>query len=391
MEQLFYRYNPWWDDKNYDSNLIRREKILVSLKNYIKTKDIVILTGLRRIGKTSVMKLLIQDLIQSGVNPQRIFYISFDDYLLGKETILSVLDEYRKIHKIKFDEKLYCFFDEIAYQKDYEQQLKNIYDNQNVKVFASTSQSSLFRTQKAFITGRTKTFEILPLDFDEYLIFKNTKLSKKDNHLIDKLFEEYLQIGGIPEYVLREDLEYLKELVDDIIMKDIASRYKIRETQVLKDFFLLLMERVGKIFSINKLANALNISPDTVRRYLEYFNETFLIYLVPRYGKTNERILSAKKIYAADIGIKSLFTGFRDIGSIFENYVYLKIKDRNPSYVYKDETEIDFLTEDKILIEVKYNSEMNDKQKKLFNSFPAKKRFLIKNYNNLIQLELNKL
>lgn len=391
MEQLFYRYNPWWDDKNYDSNLIRREKILVSLKNYIKTKDIVILTGLRRIGKTSVMKLLIQDLIQSGVNPQRIFYISFDDYLLGKETILSVLDEYRKIHKIKFDEKLYCFFDEIAYQKDYEQQLKNIYDNQNVKVFASTSQSSLFRTQKAFITGRTKTFEILPLDFDEYLIFKNTKLSKKDNHLIDKLFEEYLQIGGIPEYVLREDLEYLKELVDDIIMKDIASRYKIRETQVLKDFFLLLMERVGKIFSINKLANALNISPDTVRRYLEYFSETFLIYLVPRYGKTNERILSAKKIYAADIGIKSLFTGFRDIGSIFENYVYLKIKDRNPSYVYKDETEIDFLTEDKILIEVKYNSEMNDKQKKLFNSFPAKKRFLIKNYNNLIQLELNKL
>lgn len=237
MEQLFYRYNPWWDDKNYDPNLIRREKILVSLKNYIKTKDIIILTGLRRIGKTSVMKLLIQDLIQSGVNPQRIFYISFDDYLLGKETILSVLDEYRKIHKIKFDEKLYCFFDEIAYQKDYEQQLKNIYDNQNVKVFASTSQSSLFRTQKAFITGRTKTFEILPLDFDEYLIFKNTKLSKKDNHLIDKLFEEYLQIGGIPEYVLREDLEYLKELVDDIIMKDIASRYKIRETQVLKDFF----------------------------------------------------------------------------------------------------------------------------------------------------------
>lgn len=391
MEQLFYRYNPWWDDKNYDPNLIRREKILVSLKNYIKTKDIIILTGLRRIGKTSVMKLLIQDLIQSGVNPQRIFYISFDDYLLGKETILSVLDEYRKIHKIKFDEKLYCFFDEIAYQKDYEQQLKNIYDNQNVKVFASTSQSSLFRTQKAFITGRTKTFEILPLDFDEYLIFKNTKLSKKDNHLIDKLFEEYLQIGGIPEYVLREDLEYLKELVDDIIMKDIASRYKIRETQVLKDFFLLLMERVGKIFSINKLANVLSISPDTVRRYLEYFSETFLIYLVPRYGKTNERILSAKKIYAADIGIKSLFTGFRDIGSIFENYVYLKIKNRNPSYVYKDEAEIDFLTEDKILIEVKYNSEMNDKQKKLFNSFPAKKRFLIKNYNDLIQLELNKI
>lgn len=336
------------------------------------------------------MKLLIQDLIQSGVNPQRIFYISFDDYLLGKETILSVLDEYRKIHKIKFDEKLYCFFDEIAYQKDYEQQLKNIYDNQNVKVFASTSQSSLFRTQKAFITGRTKTFEILPLDFDEYLIFKNTKLSKKDNHLIDKLFEEYLQIGGIPEYVLREDLEYLKELVDDIIMKDIASRYKIRETQVLKDFFLLLMERVGKIFSINKLANVLSISPDTVRRYLEYFSETFLIYLVPRYGKTNERILSAKKIYAADIGIKSLFTGFRDIGSIFENYVYLKIKNRNPSYVYKDEAEIDFLTEDKILIEVKYNSEMNDKQKKLFNSF-GEKRFLIKNYNDLIQLELNKL
>ena len=195
-------------------------------------------------------------------------------------------------------------------QEDFEQQLKNLYDGQNVKVFASSSQSSVLKSKKSLITGRARIIEILPLDFDEYLQFKEISISKRNSHLYEKHFEEFLYTGGIPEYVIRGDIEYLKEVVDDIILKDIAAQHNIKDSFLLKDFFLLLMERCGKVFSINKIANILKISPDTVRRYLEYFQSTYLVQLLPRCGKTNERLLSAKKIYAADLGIRNIFTGF---------------------------------------------------------------------------------
>jgi len=127
----------------------------------------------------------------------------------------------------------------------------------------------------------------------------------------------------------------------------------------------------------------MDISPDSAKRYLQMFVDSYLIFLVARFGKTNERILSAKKIYAADLGVRVHFTGFCDKGSLFENYVYLKIKKLNPSYVYQEGNEIDFLTEKKTLIEVKYNSEMPLPQAGLFNSINAKEKILIKNQKNL--------
>jgi len=384
MEEIYYRYNPWWEEEYNISGIYPRQYIMDQLNLQLKTKDIVFLTGLRRIGKTTLMKLMINNLLKKeNISPKKIFYISVDDYLLSKKSIIEIVDDYRKIHKLRFTEKVFLFIDEIAYKEAFEQQLKNLYDNQNVKIFASSSQSSILKSKKSFITGRTKIIEIQPLDFEEYLLFKNIKIDKRDAHLYDRYFEDFLSTGGMPEFVLRGDIEYLKELVDDIILKDIAAQYNIKDSYLLKEFFLLLMERCGKVFSINKLANILKISPDTVKRFLEYFQSTFLIYLLPRYGTTNERILSAKKIYASDLGIRNIFTGFRDKGSLFENYIFLKIIHKNPSYVYKDKIEIDFITEDKILIEAKYGSELKGKQLELFNSFKAKKKYLVSDFFSL--------
>jgi predicted AAA+ superfamily ATPase len=117
------------------------------------------------------------------------------------------------------------------------------------------------------------------------------------------------------------------------------------------------------------------------------FTDTYLVHLAPRHGKTNERMLAPKKIYAADCGIRTLFTGFRDKGGLFENYVYLKIKHRRPSYVYKNGIEIDFITEDKVLIEVKYGLEMTEKQRALFASFPADKKMIVDSLSALRDLD----
>lgn len=384
MEEILYRYNPWWEGKYTLPGVVERPDALSLLARSLSSAPVVFLTGLRRIGKTTILKLFIRRLVdKENISPTRIFYISLDDYLLSKKTILEMVEEFRKIHRISFREKIYLFLDEITYKDNFEIQLKNLYDSQNVKIFASSSSASILKSKKAYLTGRNIIIELLPLDFREYLRFKQITISKSDRHLLDKYFEDYLSTGGIPEYVLRGEIGYLKELVDDIIYKDIAAFHGIKNPDILKDFFILLMERAGKVASINKLAHILDIAPDTAKRYLAMFAETYLIYPVSRWGKTNERILAPKKIYAADLGIRTLFTGLRDKGSLFENYVYLMIKHLNPSYIYADTTEIDFFTADKTLIEAKYHSEMTPKQEVLFNEFKSRQKVILKNIQDV--------
>ena len=387
MEELFYRYNPWWEEKVDLKNIVERVIPLNYLEKSLDRKEIVFISGLRRVGKSTLMKLLIKKMIEvHSIQPAHIFYISLDDYRLSRKTILEIVEEYRKINSLSFKQKVFLFFDEVTYQKDYEIQLKNLFDSQNVKIFTSSSSASILKSKNPFLTGRNLLFEVMPLNFREYLQFKNISVLKSDSHLLDRHFEDYLETGGIPEFVLHNNIEYLKELVDDIIRKDIASFYNVKNTQILEDFFLLLMERAGKQISINKTANILKISPDTAKRYFEMFVDSYLIYVLPRHGKTNVKILSPKKIYAPDLGIRTLFTGFRDKGSLFENYVYLSIRSTEPAYLLNDKIEIDFMTKKKNLIEVKYKSELTEKQKMLFDSTPANVKYIIRNYSDLENL-----
>ena len=323
MQDLLYQYNPWWEESCLNEGIKLREKYLRELRNYLKLKQIVVLTGLRRVGKTTLMKLIIQELITQGIQSKYILYISLDDYLLHKNSILEVVNEYRKIHKIKIEEKIYLFFDEVTYKDDFHIQLKNIYDSQNTKIFTASSSASMLRDKKASLTGRAITIEIKPLDLNEYLFFKGITLKKRDKQLYKSYFIEYCKDGGLPENVLNPNREYLMNLVDDIIQKDITAFHSLKNHQILRDYFTLLMERSGKQISINKIGKILNISPDTSKRYLGYFESTYLIHLLPRWGKTNQKLLSPKKIYASDLGIKHLFMGERDFGSYFENYIYL--------------------------------------------------------------------
>jgi len=386
--QLFYRYNPWWESEFENGNYIDRPHLLSKLLLLLDSPAVVFITGLRRVGKTTLMKMLIDEVIRRGrLNARNIFYISLDDYLLSHQSIPEIVEQYRKIFRLKAEEKILLFFDEAAYKSDYELQLKNLYDNQNVKIFASSSSASFVAKGKPFLTGRNIVLEVKPLDFAEYCVFKRIKLTAKDAHLHEQYFQDFMRDGGLPEYVLRGESGDLQELVDDIIYKDIVATHRIRDLQLLKDFFLLLMERAGKQVSLNKLAKILNTTPDTAHRFLDMFRETFLIHTISRYGKTTERVLSPYKLFAADLGIRTHFTGFRDLGSLFENYVFLKIKELQPNYIFQNGLEIDFITQNKILIETKYNREMNEKQKKLFDSVKAKKKLIIASINDLNKLE----
>ena len=384
MEEL-YAFNPWWEE-DFSPELINREKYLSILEASLKTRDIVIITGLRRVGKTAIIKLFIKKLLNK-LHPKYILYASCDSIQLEKYSIHEIIEAYRKEHRIKRDKKIFVFLDEIGFREKWAQELKNLYDRENIKFFVSASSANMLKDNKGFLTGRTKTVKVFPLSFTEYLKFKGIDVKKSENYLKESYFEDYMKEGGIPEYILRKDPAYLNELVESIIYKDMICYHGIKNSAVVKDFFRLLMERVARRISLNKTAKILRVSIDTIRRYFLYFKESFLIYEIERCGKLSERILSPKKIYVSDVGIRNMITGFSGKGAIFENLFFFKIMEKNPCYIYEDGIEIDFLTEDRLLFEIKYNEQMTEKQKNLFNKIIAKKKMIISGINDYFLFE----
>ena len=219
FEDVYYQYNPWWEETLQYEGIIERPRYAADMERHLPDKTIVILTGLRRVGKTTIMKLFIQKLLQKGVSPTHIFYVSLDDYALEKPSIMDIVSDYRKLHKLHLDERVYLFLDEVAYKDRFHQQLKNLYDKQEVKIFASSSSSSVLKDKRAFLTGRETVIEVLPLDFNEYLAFKHLTFKKREAYLKEPHFDEYLKSGGMPEYVLNQERGYLTSLVDDILSR----------------------------------------------------------------------------------------------------------------------------------------------------------------------------
>ena len=383
LNELLFQFNPWWEGK-FTHKLIPRPGYTSKLLDSLKRKDIEMITGLRRVGKTSLMKLVIAELLKQ-CEANQIFYVSLDAYGLESYSIHDIVEEVRKIHKHSRDKLLYLFLDEVIVKPAYQKELKSFYDNDNVKIFASASQTGLLKEQRALLTGRTRVHEVLPLKFDEFLTFRNIKVKKSESYLIDQYFEEYMRIGGMPEYVLTNDIGYLQELCDNLIYKDIIASYGIKDATLIRDYFKLLMERSGKQASVTKIAKVLEISPDTSRRYFGYFQNSYIIHAVERCGKLNERIRSGKKVYAGDVGMRNMVTGFRDKGAIFENLTFLEIKHLSPCYLYKNGIEIDFRT-DSFLMEVKYNSVMTTKQRQMFEKIPAKKKIVIDSVDTFLKL-----
>lgn len=383
IEVELFKQNPWWE-KKFEEKTYFREKYLNQIFKNIKSKEILFLTGLRRVGKTTIIRQTIKKLLDKKIPSEDIFFVNLDTFNLLGYSIHEIIEEYRKIQKKSFSDFFYLFLDEIASKENFEAELKSLYDNENIKIICSSSIATLMRDKKAKLTGRLKTIEVLPLDFKEFLQFKKVKISKTDTAKAKSYFNEYLKTGGIPYFVLSQDSTYLNELVENIIYKDIIAYHKIGAEKIIKELFNLLCKRVGKPLSYNKIANTLKISVDSAKRYIGYFEKAYLFYIVGRYSTSlNERITSPKKIYAGDIGIKNSITGYKDLGASYENLVFLKIKNKEPSYYLKNSIEIDFITKDD-LIEAKYMGELEKKQKELFNSIKRKNKIIATDYKFFI-------
>lgn len=387
LEEILFLFNPWWEEE-YRAPGIERKLYLDRLFKTANTSDIIVLTGLRRVGKTTLLKQLIAKLLDSDVTePKNTVYVSLEHPAFDNVSLLNIVEHVRKIHGLKRAERLFLFFDEVQYRNDFERELKVLHDNENVKIYASGSNSLVIRDRQAYLTGRHIVIKVEPLTFEEYLSFNNLSIKKSEEYLYDKYLEDYLRYGGMPEYVLSKNQEKLLQLVKDILYKDIAIRYNLRNVKKLEELFVLLCERVGKRFTVNKLQKILGIKNETISNYLSYLEETYLIYLMPKCSKSlNEQIRAPKKVYIADTGIRTMIVGYKDRGALFENLVFLKLKENTPCYALVNGKEIDFVIGNNCAIEVKYRRDIEDKALAYFYNSHYKKKILLKNIKDLQQL-----
>jgi len=388
MDEVLYQYNPWWEGEAELPDVQPRPRYVDELVETTRPGRAVFVSGLRRVGKSTILKLFAARSIRDGHTPRSVLYVSLDDYVLSDSGILDVVERFRQLHRHRVDEPILVLLDEVTAKGDFQRQIKTLLDRERVAVVASSSSASLLRDDQGTLTGRRSTMEIMPLTLDEYLRFRGISLKRRDAGLVEEYFHDYARDGGLPEHALYPARDYLMSLVEDIIQRDVTAYHGLRDHHVVREFFTLLMERAGKQVSVNKLARILGLAPDTARRYLAYFADAYLVHLVPRHGKLNERLTSPSKLYSCDLGITHLFVGDRGWGAYFENYVYLLLRQyQDVFYVRQGTTEIDFLTQDGTLIETKFHDEMRGPQRQLFDETKAHRKWELSSVRDLSLIE----
>ena len=336
----------------------------------LNSKEIIDLTGVRRSGKSSIFKLIIQQLNLKN----NFLYINFEDPFFIAYNDPNIIDEIIAIFKEYFNSKLdYLFFDEIQEIEYWEKAVRKLRDAENYKIFITGSSSKLLSGEIAsLITGRHISYNIYPLNFEEFLNFNNLEINtKKDVLLKDKkilkLFDEYIKIGGFPEAVLTKSYELLKNYFYDILQKDIVMRYNIREKDILEKMAVYILSNSGKIISVETLKTLFNISFNLVSSYLTYFKEAFLIFEVSQFSYSLKKQHKAlKKMFSIDTGLSNAvsFKFSEDKGRALENIVFLELKNRGLDIYYyktKNNLEVDFFitekTKPKQIIQVSWTLE----------------------------------
>ena len=405
--KVLISYNPWWKTGVVNpklSKIYKRFAFYEAMKRLNQTdiRRTVVLTGTRRVGKTTIQYQMIEALLQNGVPPQKIVFISMDHPMLKLSAMNEILECYHE--NIYPEQDVYYFFDEIQYAQDWDKWLKTIYDMQpDTKMVATGSASPvLIKGSQESGAGRWSAIQVPTMSFYEYcellnvdrpdlpddlkitpLLYKTQRertqimlqLSKVQNH-----FNRYLQVGGFPELALSDNdilaQQVMREdVVDKVLKRDLPSLYKIRNATELERIFLYLCNVSSEIVSIEAIAKELNgVSRPTVENYIEYLESANLIYQSWPVNMAGKKVLKASpKIYIADAAIRnavlmddSMLSDPVEMGKVVETAVYKHVAafyyQQAASVGYyrggKRGKEIDVVVEysnsKNILIEVKY-------------------------------------
>ena len=369
METTYFAMNPWWELKDFDSGIDRIE-YLDRLPAVISRKQIEVIVGGRRMGKTTLLRQFIKRLMQQGTDARDIFYLALDNPSLSATPLSEHLKNMRKIHSHDRERNLFLFLDEVQESVNWEGELKSLYDMEKLKIFCSGSTSALIAPERSKLTGRRIVTTLYPLAFTEFLSFQKESPSMSEDYKYESLLEEYLDKGGYPENVLNPSIEYLSNLLEDILSRDLIRIYPIKKAYALKDLLRLIASSLGSRTSFNKLGKVLGLSVDTVKEYVNYLEAAFLVKNVEKWTTSHtEKVYAQKKFYLWDTGIKTILTGPADLEARAENAVLMELS-RNKlavGYFAESEREVDFIVggaEKFIPVEVKFISSLDWSEKK---------------------------
>ena len=336
---------------------IIREKYISKIKPFINKPVLKILTGMRRVGKSSLLHIIKDEILKDVADENKI-YINFEaTNLLSINNVNSLL-EYLKPLLEDVKGKVYFFFDEIQVIDGWEEVISDLKHNRDYDIFLTSSNKKLISS----LSEKYVEFEIQPFTFSEFKkAFENMELSKEN------LFYKFIQLGGLP-FLKYFDLdetpsfEYLNDIYNTVLVKDVLQYNNIRDVDLFNHIFSYVLTNIGQSFSASSIKTYLknknkNISVDTILNYLEYCNIAFLIKKVPRYDVLSKKTLKIdEKYYLTDHGFRQA-TGFpitQDIERILENIVYIellsrgyevkvgKVKDKEINFIAKKEKSLSY-------------------------------------------------
>ncbi len=329
---------------------------MIDRPNYInelikfKDKDLIkIITGIRRCGKSTLMNLFKEYLLQNGIDNSQIISINLED--LKYNFIQNYMDLYNYItENLLENKKNYIFIDEIQIIPEFQKVADSLYLNKNIDLYITGSNAKLLSSElSTLLTGRYVEIKMLPLSFKEFI-------SSKDTTDLETLYNEYISLGSFPYTTQLEEDEisrYLGTLFNDVIIKDVMIRKGITDESMLKSVATFALDNIGNLLSSNNIANTMtsdgrSINVRTVERYLEGFMESFFLYKASRYDvKGKQYLKTGEKYYVSDLGLRYFMLGRKlgDRGHILENIIYLELLRRGYDvYIGKvDEYEVDFV------------------------------------------------
>lgn len=340
------------------NGLVRRE-IQDKIIDYIPQREILIITGVRRSGKSSLMKLLCDDILKNeDVLESNILYLNFED----ERFVSFTLKDFEPLYEtfLEFENpigRIYLFLDEIHNIHGWEKWLNRLYEFENVKVFVTGSNATLLSSEiSTALTGRNRQIVTWPFSFREFLTLKGVLIDAKSLYRrqtkvdIKRAFGEYLELGGFPEVLKIGDPTLLEQYYKDIIYRDVIARYGIKNIKEIKELTLFLAANPGTVQSYKNMQKIIGVrSQNTVKNYLEALNDVYLFLSMDLFDYSLKRqIYNPSKVYCIDSAMSNSisFKFSRNIGHIYENIVFLELMRRNKEIYYwksKKGGEIDFV------------------------------------------------